>query len=149
MYGPDFEVSQRNLFKYFVKSLGCRLFESNHPIPQDLIELIPHNHFATALKITFAVNEDILLLPSSDRDSFIGKGELLVYRSEEHPDVINSYSWNEKTSWFTTFYWYNLYPDGSCGSAWIANSQHVYLGSFAPLPQDARMALLAKLAESG
>src|SRR6266487_2214875 len=64
VYGPAFEEGQRNLFKYFVKSLGCRIRDAERSVPLDLIALLPKPQFRTALKITFAVNEDILSFPT-------------------------------------------------------------------------------------
>jgi hypothetical protein len=143
IYGPDFEAAQRNLFKYFVKSFGCRLVDAGEPVPQDLVDLLPQNGFRTALKITFSVNEDVLLLPNAARDGFIGKAHLLFHRSRSNRSIVNGYSWKENVSWFTAFYWYGVQPEGGLGSTWIADAQHVYLGSFAPLSPEDRDEFLA------
>ena len=65
VYGEEFEVGQCNLYKYFVKSLGCRLSNANYPIPEDLPALLPTRPFKTRLRITFSVSEDFLLLPET------------------------------------------------------------------------------------
>jgi 5-methylcytosine-specific restriction endonuclease McrA len=41
VYGASFEEAQRNLFKYFVKNLGCRLVDTGELVPPDLVELLP------------------------------------------------------------------------------------------------------------
>jgi len=46
-------LAQRNLFKYFVKNLGCRLVDAGELVPPDLVELLPRESFTTKLKITF------------------------------------------------------------------------------------------------
>jgi hypothetical protein len=129
IYGRDFEEGQRNLFKYFVKSLGCQLVDSQQTVPSDLVDLLPKSAFRTALKITFAVNEDILLLPKADRDGFIGHSGLVALLSKSDPTKINGYLWNQHISWFTVLYWYSAVPESGLGSIWTANAKHVYLGS--------------------
>jgi hypothetical protein len=138
VFNDDFETSQRNLYKYFAKSFGCRLIDAGHDIPDDVTELLDKKSFETDLRITFAVNEDILLMSSQDRDGFIGKGDLIGYYSKSELQKINGYIWNEHISWFTIFYWYNRFPDGNLGSTWVADSQHIYLGSSEPLPPEIR-----------
>lgn len=148
VYGTSFEEGQRALFKYFVKSFGCRLVDAGASVPQDLIDLFPQKAFRTGLKITFSVNEDILLFPEDTRSSFIGKGDLGVSCSKTDRSDFNGYFWSEHVSWFTIFYWYNMWPEGDLGSTWIANAQYVYLGSASPLSSDQRAEFLRKLIAS-
>jgi len=138
VYGEQFEVCQRNLYKYFAKSFGCRLVDAGYEVPTDVIELLRLTYFQTALLITLAVNEDILILPSVDRDGFIGKGDLCALAERSDPTRVTGYTWNEHISWFTVCYWYGCPPDGDFWSTWIANSQHVYLGSYQPLTPEMR-----------
>jgi hypothetical protein len=58
IYGIDFANEQVNLYKYFVKSLGCRLAHYGNLIPTDLSKLLKKRRFRTRLRISFAVNED-------------------------------------------------------------------------------------------
>jgi len=142
VFGSDFEKSQRNLYKYFAKSFGCRVISSGLKIPEDVVELLDKNEFQTGLRITFAVNEDILLMSANDRDSFIGKADLFKMVLRNNPEQITGYIWNEYVSWFTTYYWYDEQPSGDLGSTWIADSQHIYLGSFQPLSPEIRVEFL-------
>jgi hypothetical protein len=132
VFGLDFEASQRNLYKYFAKSFGCRLIDAGQNVPDDIVILLDKTQFQTGLRITFSINEDILLMPLSDRNSFIGKGDLYKMVLRNNPEKITGYIWNEHISWFTTYYWYDEHPDGNLGSTWIADSQYIYLGSHAP-----------------
>jgi len=141
IYGLDWEEQQRDLFKYCVKSFGCRLVDAGQMVPRDLIDLLPLTSFRTALKITFAVNEDVLLMPKQDRTGFIGKGDLLATNPQ-------GYTWCESVSWFRIHYWYFCSPDGGLGSTWIADAQYVYLGSEAPLSPEMRADFLAKCKSS-
>jgi hypothetical protein len=145
VYGHNFEERQRDLFKYFVKSLGCQIVYCKQLVPYDLVDLLPNAQFKTWLKITFAVNEDILLMPKADRDGFIGDGGLIAHVSKSDQTKINGYTWTQHTSWFTVFYWYAITPKGGLGSTWIANAQHVYLGSVSNLTEEQRAELLVKV----
>lgn len=60
VYGDEFEVGQCNLYKYFVKSFGCRLANDDHPVPEDLPVLLSKRRFRTRLRITFSVDEEYL-----------------------------------------------------------------------------------------
>ena len=145
VYGDHFETPQRDLYKYFAKSIGCRLYDAGYTVPKDVIELLSLTHFQTALCLTFAVNEDILILSPADRDGFIGKGDLVALLNRSDPEEIIGYLWNEHISWFTIFYWYAHQPDGDLGSTWVANSQHIYLGSYKPLTPEMRADAIEKL----
>lgn len=145
VYGSRWESQQRDLYKYFAKSLGCRLVDAGIPVPADVVSLIGQERFRTRLRLSFAVNEDILLLHQKDRNGFIGKGVLLGWALPETPDVYDEFIWDENVSWLTTCYWYNRIPEGPLGSTWIADSQFLYFGSFAPLDDNSRHELLEKV----
>lgn len=145
VYGCRWESQQRDLYKYFTKSFGCRLVDAEIPVPADVVDLIGQERFRTRLRLSFAVNEDILLLPQKDRNGFIGKGVLLGWALPETPDVCDEFIWDENVSWLTTCYWYNRVPEGPLGSTWIADSQFLYFGSFAPLDDNSRHELLEKV----
>lgn len=146
IYGSDWESRQLYLYKYFSKSFGCRLVDAGANVPADVVELIGKDRFRTGLRLTVAVNEDILLMSSKDRDGFIGKGDLLSWASPHTQEVADGFTWNEHVSWLTICYWYNRFPDGSCGSTWVADSQFLYLGIIAPLDDDTRADFLKKVA---
>ncbi|NMF90230.1 hypothetical protein [Aromatoleum petrolei] len=145
VYGDGWEDSQRNLYKYFVKSFGCRLIDAETAVPEDMVELLSQAKFRTRLRLSFAVNEDILILPEKYRCGFIGKGDLLTWASRSAPSPDESFTWNEHVSWLTIYYWYNRAPDGAYGSEWIANAKFIYLGSLAPLDEATRLDLIGKM----
>ena len=94
----DFDEGQLNVFKYFVKSLGCRLVDAGEEVPRDLVTLLRLERFMTKLVITFCVNEDLLLLPAWRRSNFIGKGDLTSFAPPEAPSTVDGYQWNEHVS---------------------------------------------------
>lgn len=145
VYGVNFEVGQRNLYKYLAKSFGCRLHNAGVSVPSDIVSLFQEESFETGLRINFSVNEDVLILPKKDRDGFIGKGDLLIWLDKNSQTIVNGYTWNEHVSWLFFSYWYLMAPDGNLGSTWVADSQHIYLGCQQPLNEEKRMELKQKI----
>lgn len=145
VFGADFELQQRNLYKYFAKSFGCRLVNAGQEVPWDVISLLWLTSFQTKLRITCSVNEDVLLLPKQVRNGFIGKGNMLSMVEANDPTQITGFIWNERFSWFTINYWYGHWPEPRSGSIWIADSQCVYLGNYNPVPPDVLAEALNKL----
>jgi hypothetical protein len=143
IYGLTFEVGQRDLFKYFVKSLGCRIVELGHKVPSDLRYLLYKKKFITRLYINFAINEDKAIFIRG-KDRFVGLGKLLT--SEKNLKTKNDpkYQWNLYISFVHVFFWYVYPPDGIYGSPWTADSKFVYFGSYWPLPNETRNELLDK-----
>jgi hypothetical protein len=138
VFGEHWAEHQLHLYRYFAKSFGCHLVEAGLPVPVDVVELFEKATFRTDLWLSFAVNEDIVLMPPEDRNGFIGMAGLLAWIDRADPSVVNGYEWNEHVSWLSTIYSYGAPPDGDLGSPWVANAQHVYLGSFAPLSDEQR-----------
>jgi len=127
VYGDSFEEEQRNLYKYFVKSFGCRLIEAQQNIPSDLKDLLHLESFTTGLRINFSISKAIFFMPKEIRDGFIEKGDLEIQYSNRDSSPL-SYHWMEHVSWLFIHYWYMLYPDEKLGSTWTADNQYVYLG---------------------
>lgn len=146
VYGDDWEIEQRRLFKYFVKLFGCDLAESNMLIPDDLRNLLDEKRFLTKLRITFAINEDKVLI-GNELDGLLGIGELLTtQRNLENKDD-PKYMWQTYFSFLHIFYWYDFDVKGSLGVEWIANSRYVYLGYFYPLTSGERKEIISDYSE--
>ncbi|TAG78470.1 MAG: hypothetical protein EAZ21_12675 [Betaproteobacteria bacterium] len=127
VYGyTEFEASQRNLYKYFAKSFGCRVNEASRVVPSDVCELFDKERFETGLRITFSVNEQVA---ANEYPRTVGNGPLHEWQSPDTGDARPGYTCSQFFSWFTVYFWYCIEPDGNLGSTWVANSQHVYLGS--------------------
>jgi len=114
-------------------------------VPVDVVDLMGKDRFQTGLRLTLSVNENILLMPHSDRNGFIGKSDLFGWSAPEETGTYDSFTWNEHVSWLTTCYWYNKVPDGSYGSTWVADCQYLYFGSFAPLDNESRLEFIEKV----
>lgn len=136
VYGEEFEKGQRNLYKYYAKSFGCRLVDAGEVVPSDIPSLLFKDSFSTGLRINFAVNEDVLTMPNEDRNGFIGKGELTAWLDKADNKKLNEYTWSEHVSWLFAFFWYNKFPDGCLGSTWVSDNQFIYLGSFESLDSE-------------
>lgn len=152
IYGDEFEVSQRNLYKYFAKSFGCRLAHEGHPIPRDIPALLFKKHFRTKLRMSFAVDAEYLefgfnilangpligLLPTrATRPTLIEKWKYKRYGRALPLQYIS----NESFKWLSTWCWYDWQADGTLGSTWVADSQYVYLGSYERLSPEERQEL--------
>lgn len=144
IFGSDWPDAQRDLYKYFAKSFGCRLVDADAHVPCDIVQLLGQPNFHTGLRLSISVNEDILLMPPMHRNGFLGKGDLLSCSSKETPNTPNSFTWNEHISWLTIFYWYNCEPDGGYGTTWVADGKYVYLGCFSVLNENERLDLVKK-----
>ncbi|NMG35205.1 hypothetical protein GRF61_12195 [Azoarcus sp. TTM-91] len=144
VFGDGWETLQRNLYKYFAKSFGCRLVDAGVSVPEDMVELLGKERFRTGLRLSFAVNEDILLIPHKYRHGFIGKADLFSWGPRESTVPPESFTWNEHVSWLTACYWYNRAVDGVYGSEWVADAKVVYFGSFAPLDENSRAEFIEK-----
>jgi hypothetical protein len=141
VYGESFEVGQRNLYKYFVKLFGCDLAYSKMPVPDDLITLLPQDYFRTRLRITFAVNQDKLLMPDAKARP-IGIGDLLIFRENIIGEKFPRFRWDTYFSFLHIFYWYGVEPDGPLGAKWTADSRYLYLGYFYPLDPASRQEMV-------
>ena len=133
IYQEDMERGQRNLYKYFIKSFGCRLAHFGHPIPQDMIDLLDLDKFKTGLRLNFAVNEDKLYFGNLDNNfrNMIGNGDIFCNQSfVDKTADIEYYTYSEYYDWLHINYYYNQFPDGNLGSTWVADNQFIYLGSF-------------------
>jgi len=139
VYGSDFLSGQLNLFKYFVKLLGCDLVATGFEVPPDLIDLLGKRQFRTKLVVTFAVNIDKLLLKNPN-DAGMGIGSLVGwYPDKEHAHgTPEGYIWEIFFSFLHIYYWYNRPVDGPLGAPWIANNRYIYMGSFDSLSPEQR-----------
>jgi len=130
VYGDDFGRKQTNLFKYCTKILGCDLYEHKFNVPNDLIQLLNKEYFETALKITFSINEK-MLVPCSLVEIGYGIGSLTtsIENLKTRKEVNTWYQFEITLGYISIHIFYNSYSDIGLGSEWIANKQYVYLGS--------------------
>lgn len=133
VFEKNMEQEQTNLYKYLVKSFVCRLAYFNHPIPQDLIDLLDKDSFQSGLRITFAINE-IILNNKYGLEECVGNGTIGANQSylDGTSDIL-FYTYFEQFKWLDIYYYYyqydNYQTDGNLGSTWIANNQFIYLGT--------------------
>jgi len=147
IYGADFSNQQRNLFRYFAKSFGCRLVDAGAAIPSDLIAILLLDQFRTALRLTLAVDERIRPALGSHTNSFIGKGPLMEFRNLR-VSRRRQYTWNEHLGWLRIHYWYDAWPHGSTGATWVADAKYIYLGAVSGEPDASERGGAASVAPS-
>jgi hypothetical protein len=141
VFGTDWLVKQRDLFKFFAKCLGCRIAEAGYSVPVDVTNLLGQTSFSTALYVTFQVNEDQLLLKAEDQG--IGTQPLLRFEPITPADL-PAYQCGNHYRWLTMMYWYNHYSLYPVGAKWIADAKFVYLGWYEPLTVEERADFLSK-----
>ena len=147
VYGEEFVINQLNLFKYLVKNFGCDLVYTGLEVPLDLKGLLQKEKFLTKLVISFAINEDKLLLQNPN-EAGMGIGELTGwYPYKGHP-IPEGYIWEIYFSFLHICFWYNRPINGPMGAPWIANNRYIYLGSFYPLSQEQRKVFKEKIANN-
>lgn len=129
IYEDEFELQQKNLFKYFVKSFCCRLNDAGLPIPNDLKELLPFDFFVTRLQISFSVLEVMNKFPNDFTNGFFHLGNLYTTTS-------NGYLWKQVINYLVINFFYLANPEGEKGYPWIADNQFLYLGSIETFTQD-------------
>ncbi len=128
IYGDDFVKEQLNLYKYFVKIIGCDLSENDFNVPFDLKDLLDKDLFKTKLKITFSINE-IIINSSSPNKSYYGNGDLITTnKNKNNKNELNAkYRFEIDLSYLRVNFFYNT--NICIGSEWITDKQYLYLGS--------------------
>jgi len=130
IYGEDFPTQQTNLFKYFIKSFGCRIYANpDFEVPDDLVKIIKNDltHFQTGLKITMSLNKAVINTLGKDCFHFIGKTDMLFYNLEDHPNQFG-FSFSEHIGWFFINYYYLIDIEPRSGVGWISDRKVIFLG---------------------
>lgn len=131
IYGENFPDQQTNLFKYFIKSFGCRIYANpNFNIPNDIIKIIRNDlrHFSTGLKITMSVNTKLINEFGIDiLNSPIGKSEMTYFDSLPTPNQLG-FNFSEHFGWFFINYYYLIPIEERSGIEWIANRKVIFIG---------------------
>jgi hypothetical protein len=131
VYGDDFSSQQTHLFKYFLKSFGCRIYANpNFEVPFDIVEIIKNdlNHFRTGLKITMSLNKKVINTLGKDCfSSLVGKTEMTYYNLSDKPNQFG-FSFSEHIGWFFINYFYLIDVNERSGAEWIANRKVIFIG---------------------
>lgn len=124
IYGKNWEEKQLNLFRYFVKTIGCRIADADQTVPIDLIEILQKKSFSTPLYICIAINEDELLKPDAEQ-KLLRIGNLIT-----NEPARNRFAFAYYYRWLVVSFWYGWGPFGPVGERWCADLQYVCLGSY-------------------
>lgn len=130
VYGEDFPTQQTNLFKYFIKSFGCRIYANpEFKVPYDLVEILKNdlNYFQTGLKITMSLNNLVINNLGKDCFNFIGKTKMFYYNLYDKPEQFG-FSFNEHIGWFFINYYYLIDIEPRSGVEWVADRKVIFLG---------------------
>ncbi|OTG66068.1 hypothetical protein [Acinetobacter silvestris] len=131
VYGDDFPIQQTNLFKYFLKSFGCRIYANpDFEVPFDVVEILKNDRdfFNTGLKITMSLNKEIIIKFGKDCfHSPIGKTEMSYHIFQDNSKQLG-FSFSEHIGCFFINYFYLIDVDERSGSEWIANRKVLFIG---------------------
>lgn len=129
IYGYEFELQQKNLFKYFVKALGCRINDAKLNVPSELIKLFFLENLTSDLKVSFSIHEKLNKFP----DDFVRGFFQIGYLSKT---TKNGYLWQQTINYLTINYYYLATPELAKGYPWFTDDQFIYLGSIENFTQD-------------
>lgn len=118
-----------NLYKYFVKTFGCRLASIDVPVPVNLTNLLSQEHFETGLRLSFSINKSTFAMLPKDRDNIQGVGELHRIDSESQ-GYMERYSWSYDIGWLTIWYFYDLEVPCELVAIWTSDTACIYLGEY-------------------
>lgn len=128
IYGDDYQLNQLNLFKYFVKLLGCDISNAGFTVPQELKELLSVTSFQAKLKLSLSIDTDKALIPSASSRT-LGIGTLTTSQKNLIQKNDPCYRWHIYFSFLHVWFWYGVDQDGPYGSEWIGNKRFLYLGT--------------------
>lgn len=130
IFGENFDIQQTNLFKYFLKSFGCRIYANpNFKVPTDVINILKNDltHFNTGLTITMSIDKEVINTHGKYCFDFIRKKELLFYNLENHTQQFG-FNFSENVGWFTINYFYLIHINKKSGVEWIADRKIIFIG---------------------
>ena len=117
---------QLDLFRYFSKAFGCRIADAKQEVPKDVLDVLKHENFQTALWVCFAVDENECKTSRSHKLA-IGR---LITNAGNRP--FPRYATSMFRRWLVVSMWYGWGPYGPVGSRWSADVEFLHLGSYAP-----------------
>ncbi|OUY06988.1 hypothetical protein [Acinetobacter populi] len=130
IYGEDFAIQQTNLFKYFIKSFGCRVYANpDFVVPRDLVNILKEDldHFQTRLKITMSISTACIKLLGEQCFDFIGKTDMNYYNMSDYPSQYG-FSFKEHVGWLFINYYYLIDIEPRSGVEWVADRKVIFLG---------------------
>ena len=127
VFGVCGHKQYKNLFRYFVKSLGCRIADANRAVPADLSSAMRGGPLPSTLALTFCVNEPLAAISSSLQK--IAKVHRLAGTLDTLTKTHVDFVWDYSYGWLTIAFRYNRQPDPALGEVWSGSFRHLVLGS--------------------
>jgi hypothetical protein len=130
VYGSTWRRSQLDLYKYFVKAFGCRIYDAYSEVPEDFRLTLNDAQTYDRVAVCFAVNEDELARSESEQQALrIGH---VIHNETAHgsPYYPRRYATANYYRWLLISYWYGWGPYGPVGEPWFNERQFLCLGSY-------------------
>ncbi len=124
---PGIAHSAPALYKYFVKAFGCRAVHSGEPVPADLIQLLPQEHFLTRLRLAMSVLVDLVDFSMDLTETYLGLGDFIRVDSRANGRM-QRYVWYLDIGFLRIWCFYDLEVPIGLGSPWTSDSGCLYLG---------------------
>ncbi|HED38434.1 MAG TPA: hypothetical protein ENI76_09370 [Ignavibacteria bacterium] len=107
---------QEHLFKYFIKSLGCRIDSIGHTVPKVFVNAMNGHNYGKLLKVTFQLNQNFE--PAVGEYAFHGD-------IDANKEPLN-YFWGQYAGWVSVYYACNRNMPNELGTTWYGKSKSIH-----------------------
>lgn len=126
VFGSSWRRDQFDLYRYFIKALGCRISDAGNPVPNDIVSVFKDVEASSRVAVCFAVDEKELLKSKEEQNS-LSIGHLIC--SDRHSDLVR-YTSSNRYRWLLMSCWFNWGPYGPVGEPWYTDQQFICIGSY-------------------
>ena len=128
IYHSNARRKAKYLYKYFLKSYGCKLIENGHSVPNEIVDAVKNIKFElpNPLLLTFSIYGNY---PEKE------KGFHGLIMSHDLNLVTDNYTGQEKITfaqsiaWFTVSFWFNHNINNNLGEPWFGKRKFIKLGN--------------------
>lgn len=114
IFNKDIKKEQENLFRFFIKSFGCRIDNQGHAVPIELINAMHGNSYGKSLKVSFGLNI---------REPCVG--EFSLEGQVDHNKKPVNYFWAQFVGGLSIYYVYNREMPVELGEVWYGKSKRI------------------------
>ena len=120
-------ASSVNLYKYFVKSFGCRIASAGDRVPSDLKTLLRQGDFQTRLLLTFSVHKAVFAICPEFRNAQVGIGQMTNWYRRSLKTA-ECYTFFTVIGWLVIEFYYQMDIPDNRGVPWCGDGVLVEVG---------------------
>ncbi|WP_417597064.1 hypothetical protein [Oceanospirillum sp.] len=143
VFGSNWRFEQENLYKYFLKLLGCDLDAHHLPVPDDIVNCI-NGIGDYRLEVEFSINLDKYLFDPYFK-GLIGTGDLSYLSKDIYSNDKNSYKWSIFFSYINIDLWFDWPRYSKNNFSFRIGNKSVDLFCFSPLDNEQRIEVYKKI----